>query len=564
MERNPMKKKRLLLYFTVILTVLLTACNNKTETDPAGNDNSSYINDADSTDSDSQGEDNISSPDSSSEISETPLQGASEGENAQTDSQDTASGTTDASSLKDEGNTAVTSGLQAETSETEDASGLQEDSKSDAADGMTADSKTAAADEQNNDHKADAATEDPKAVDKTSENENGANTDITQKSDVDFMIINKENVPEYYINVDEAKPVEALNLDLSSKWIPVSQDNPVSVETTLSENSPQANIMSINNYEEEKFDVFRYTYDCVNGCWRFTEAAQRGFYFYSMHDMSDPENRSDWPRMRRCYYSDGSFQTEYLDTEDWFYAPYEDKEGNIYAECGRYISGGMSENPDIYISKMDQNGKTISKIRISELQTDGLTYLGFACIKKDIIAIIFNQTMENTKQGTQLQLIDLKNQKMTAILHLGDEISLKVKSDGDYFILTSASFQKVYVFDADTYELKNTVDTTKCKELCVYEWRVNDFESGRYSNLSYNVDIKDGKLYFLRHSGVYVTDCLKSEFYMLLDGSLFTDFMNQLYVYTSFFVGKDEDFYLLGVGVDEESATTMWHYTIKD
>jgi hypothetical protein len=45
-----------------------------------------------------------------------------------------------------------------------------------------------------------------------------------------------------------------------------------------------------------------------------------------------------------------------------------------------------------------------------------------------------------------------------------------------------------------------------------------------------------------------------------MDGSQFADFRNQLYKYTSFYVGKDEDFYILGVNVDEESATTLWHY----
>jgi hypothetical protein len=78
------------------------------------------------------------------------------------------------------------------------------------------------------------------------------------------------------------------------------------------------------------------------------------------------------------------------------------------------------------------------------------------------------------------------------------------------------------------------------------------------------VDIKNGQLYLLRHSGIYVTDCRKSEFSKLLDGTQFADFRNQLNRYMDFYVGENNDFYLLGVYVDEESATTLWHYTQTD
>lgn len=575
-----MKKKRLILLFTIILAILMTACNKKSENAPAGNNNSDYVSEPDSTDSDSQGDHASSAPDSSTDRTDTEKPTGDTGA-ASGGLQEDAAVTPSVGTADKDGKTDSVNGQAKDT--TADAAGVLEDPSDTAATDIPAKNSPAPAvnettdtsnvgssDEEIGDNQTPASAPEP-ADDASQEHDDAANDTTaqdnaaaTQKPMLDFMLISKDNVPEYYITVEEAKPVESLNLDMSAKWLPVSQDYPISIETSLSQSSLPADIMNVGNYEEEKQDVFRYTYDCVNGCWRFTETAQRGFYFYSVHDMSDAENRSDWPRMRRCYYSDGSFHTEYLETDDWFYAPYEDEEGNIYAECGKYILGGMSENPDIYISKMDQTGKTLANIRISDLQAEDLTYLGFAYIKKDTVAIIYSQTLENTKQGTQLQIIDLKAKKMTAILHLEDEITLKVKSDGNYFVLTSASYQKVYVFDINTYELKNTVDTTKCKELCVYEWRANDFESGKYSNLSYNVDIKDGKLYFLRHSGIYVTDCLKSEFSKLLDGLSFADFLRQQYVYTSFFVGKDEDFYLLGVYVDEESATKLWHYTKKE
>ncbi len=53
---------------------------------------------------------------------------------------------------------------------------------------------------------------------------------------------------------------------------------------------------------------------------------------------------------------------------------------------------------------------------------------------------------------------------------------------------------------------------------------------------------------------------MESDFYQLLDGKQYKDFLNQNYIYTSFYVGKDETFYILGVFFDEESATELWQY----
>jgi hypothetical protein len=414
----------------------------------------------------------------------------------------------------------------------------------------------------------------PEAEDNTGVNDSEVNdnieeevspeADFNQDENITFMSVNKENVPINDINVDAFKTVEALDTTMTTNRIPVSPDNPLAIETTVSEYSMPADSSNIYNYREEKFNVFNNTYDCVDGCWKFTGTEQRGFYFYSINDDYFFKNDPTLPKMKRCFLINNNFYMEYLDTEDRFYAPYEDEEGNIYAECGKYTAGGYSENPDLYISKMDQDGRTLAKIHINDLHDKGLNYAGFTFIKKDIIAVIFKSSMDNSELATQLQIIDVKNEKMINIINLEDEVSLNIKSDGDYFVLISNSYQRVYVFDADTYELVNTVDTTKCKELCVYEWKVNDWDVGGYSNLSYELDIKDGQLYFLRHSGIYVTDCMKSAFYKQLDGSLFADFRNQLNKYTSFYVGKDNDFFILGVNVDEESATTMWHYTKTD
>lgn len=370
-----------------------------------------------------------------------------------------------------------------------------------------------------------------------------------------ILNISKDKVSVDNISVKDTKPVEALDSTMSTEWMELSENNPISIETSISQSSNPADLTKMQHYWEAKYKISNYTYDLFNGCWRFTETAGNNFYYYSMLDEFTINYSPNAPIMKRFYLSDGVFYMEHVDSEEMFYDPYEDEEGNIYAIFGDYMARKYT-----YISKMDSHGKTLAKIRISDLLGDGLTFEGFSLIKQDIIAVLFTGN-KNNKRITQLQVIDMRKEKMLKIINLEDGSSRFIKSDGEHFILCSSSFQKVYVFDTDSYKLVNTVDTTKCKELGEYEWMTNGWERGRYSNLSYDVDIKDGKIYFLRHSGIYVTDCMKSEFYKILDGSRYADFKNQLYKYTSFFVGENEEFYILGVYDDAESATFMWHYT---
>lgn len=372
--------------------------------------------------------------------------------------------------------------------------------------------------------------------------------------------IKEENAIQITVEVPEYKTVEAYDPTLYPGWVLVSQDNPLSIETTLSINSEKAKADDIQDYTEETFPVFQYTYDCVDGCWKFTKSAQRNFYFYIMNDDYTQSNDKETPKMIRSYLSDGTFVKEYLNTDDWFYAPYEDDKGNIYAECGRYIAGGHKENPSISIYQMNSGGKTLRKVDVADILDKDTQYKGFSMIKKNIIAVLTEQTLDDGVES-QLKIIDISKKEILAVIHLNDQVMMNIKSDGDYFALISSSYQSVYVFDANTYQIMNTIDTTKCKELCVYEWKVNDWENGKYANLSYELDIKDGTIYFLRHSGIYKVDCLGTEFTKVMDGSGYVSFNNQLNKFLSFFVGENDDFYILGVYVDEESATTMWHYT---
>ena len=380
---------------------------------------------------------------------------------------------------------------------------------------------------------------------------------ISERSDVS---INEENAIQITVEVPEPRTVDAYDPTLYPGWVMVSQDNPVSIETTLSINSEEAKADNIQEYEEETFPVFKYTYDCVDGCWEFTKSARNNFYFYIMNDECFLSDDTNTPKMIRSYLSGDTFVKEYLKTDDWFYAPYEDYKGNIYAECGRYIAGGYNENPRISIYQMNSAGITLRKVAVADIVDKEMQYKGFAMIKKNIIAVLAEHT-QDTRVESQIKIIDINLKKVLAVINLNDQVTMNIKSDGDYFTAISSSYQSVYVFDANTFQLLNTVDTTKCKELCVYEWQVNDWENGNYANLTFELDIKDGKIYFLRHSGIYKMDCLGTEVTKVMDVAGYTSFQNQLNKFTSFFVGENDDFYILGVFVDEESATTMWHYT---
>ncbi len=366
------------------------------------------------------------------------------------------------------------------------------------------------------------------------------------------------NIPIINIQVDDPKAINPLKTDKAS---PTPIEKPIFMDNTLSIKCANANTSKLCDYKEKHYNVFNYTYDMVSGCWNFTPSENKGFYLYSMHDEgNDSKYHVGLSKMRRCYLEGGFLKEEYLDTKDVFYEPYEDKDGNIYAECGRDEPWQQISNDKLFIKKMNSKGKTLSKICVGGFDSKQLNYFGFAYIKKDTIALLFHRTAEDAKQITVIQIIDMRYNQLLRIINIYDDIVRNTKSDDSHFIIPSASYQKVYVFDANTFQLVNTIDTTKCKEICAYELEPycdNDFV---YNKLGYDLYLKNDKIYFLRHSGIYYTDLMKSNFYQLLDGNQYKDFLNQNYIYTSFCVGEDEDFYILGVAFDEESATELWQY----
>lgn len=382
-----------------------------------------------------------------------------------------------------------------------------------------------------------------------------------EEKKIDKSKVNMEEVPIFDIYVDDVKKLEKIE---HYKTIEdYYSEKVISVENSLSYYSKQADKTNLKNYKVDHHNVFKYTYDLINGCWSLTKTRDKKFNLYSINDEG---NNSKYyinsTKMRRCYLDGGVWKEEYLNTEDCFYRPYEDNSGNIYAECGKQPTWERGATDKVYIKKLNSKGKTLAKVEIKDYFQEGLNYLGFLYIKKDMIALIFEQKVEESKYITQVQFIDISKNKLIMKINLQDKISLRnLKSDGDYFIIGSESNQKVYVFDANTFKLINTIDTTLCKELCSFEF---DPYSELYDKFDYMVDINNGKVYFLRHSGIFVTDVRKSEFHMLLDGAQYKDFLNQIFVYSSFLVGKDEDFYILGVGFDEESATDLWHYTLSE
>jgi len=205
---------------------------------------------------------------------------------------------------------------------------------------------------------------------------------------------------------------------------------------------------------------------------------------------------------------------------------------------------------------------TLRKISVDDIIGSNAEYKGFALIKDNVIAILSVCEGHNTKES-RIQIIDMEKNKLLAEIIISEEVLKNIKSDGEYFTIISSSYQNVYVIDAKTYQLVNMIDITKCIELCVYEWKVNDWENGKYNNLSFELDIKNGIIYFLRHSGIYRINCLETEITKVFDGASYQSFYDQLNKFTSFLVGDNEDFYILSVYVDEEAATTMWHYTKK-
>ena len=165
---------------------------------------------------------------------------------------------------------------------------------------------------------------------------------------------------EIYITVvaPEHKTIEAYEPSMNSGWVKVSPDNPISIETTLSVNSKVANADGIQEYDEETYPVFQYTYDCVDGCWKFTKSAKNNFYFYKMNDECFSSSDTNTPKMIRNYLSDDRFDKE-------------------------------------------------------------IQYKGFSMIKEDIIAVLTEKN-QGYKVNSQVYIINISTKKILAVINLNE------------------------------------------------------------------------------------------------------------------------------------------------
>lgn len=345
--------------------------------------------------------------------------------------------------------------------------------------------------------------------------------------------------------------------------VPTPTNMPISIDSELSVNSPLADTSLTHNYKELYLPVYKYTGDYYGGCWNFTKSYKRDFNLYTNYFTGSLVDDTEYVGYMRRSYLDGNntFQEEKLGYTSVFFSPYEDEEGNIYAEVGKTSRYSKISNDKLFISKMNTKGNTISKICVGDYDEEDLVYQKYIVVKKNVVALFFDKYKNNKWQSSEIKFIDMEDNVIKKVLTFENEVSyLSPKSDGNYYIITADSFHEVYVYDTNTYELVNTIDTTKCKELTAYE--LNYHMTGKpYDSYTYDTDIRDGKVYFLRHSGIYVTDCLKSEFYQLLDGTKYETFSNMINQFTSFLVGSKGDFYIMSIPYNAESPVDFWHYT---
>ena len=348
--------------------------------------------------------------------------------------------------------------------------------------------------------------------------------------------------------------------------VPTPTCMPISIDSESSVNSPLADTSLSYNYKESYLSVYKYTEDIAGVTWDFTKSYDRDFSLYTNYFTGTTDDLVNGTKyvgiMRRSYLdSNNTFKEELLGYNQKFYSPFEDEDGKIYAEIGRTSLYSNISNDKLFIAKMNTKGNIISKICVGDYDEDDLVYQNYILVKKNVVALFFDKHKNNKWQYSEVKFINIEDNEINKAITFENKVSyLSPKSDGNYYIITANTFNEVYVYDVNTYELVNTIDTTKCKELTNYE--LNYHMTGQpYNSYTYDTDIRDGKVYFLRHSGIYVTDCLKSEFYQLLDGTKYEAFRNMINQFTSFLVGSKGDFYIMSIYYNAESPVDFWHYT---
>ncbi|MFT4146904.1 MAG: hypothetical protein QM644_20885 [Mobilitalea sp.] len=378
----------------------------------------------------------------------------------------------------------------------------------------------------------------------------------------------KQPTPTPKLKPDEKKETNPTKNDnkLEPTKVPTPTYMPISIDSELSVNSPLADTSLTHTYKESYLKVYKYTEDIAGVTWDFTKSYEREFNLYTNFFTGTTDDLVNGTKyigaMRRSYLDNNkTFKEELLGYKQKFYSPYEDEDGNIYAEIGKTSLYSKISNDKLFIVKMNTKGNIISRICVGDYDEDDLVYQNYILVKKNTLALFFDKYENKTWKHSEIKFINIDDNVINKVITFETEVSyLTPKSDGNYYIITADSFHEVFVYDVNTYELVNTIDTTKCKELTTYE--LNYHMTGQpYDSYTYDTDIRDGKVYFLRHSGIYVTDCLKSEFYQLLDGSKYEAFSNMINQFTSFLVGSNGDFYLMSIYYNAESPVDFWHYT---
>jgi hypothetical protein len=343
----------------------------------------------------------------------------------------------------------------------------------------------------------------------------------------------------------------------------------------------------LNQYKEKPYDVFKKLYnDSSTGIYTMDLKADGTPVIYDAVTLESAKEKGT-----KVYAWNGSkwaVQTTYPDKEyglrviNWTNGKWEEKvlrytkvsgKTNPFTstsplEIQRDIVGewymSVKKDDNYYIYQLDKSLKVkyvsnVSSLTSSKYSDFYLLMNGKVLLKTYEIQDESSPTAEwNEKYWVYqpLQLLNLKQDKITRLYETGFELDGYNKVSGKFVYMRDKSKENIIVLNSYTGKVKNIIPLGDYEELV----KVHDYSEELSSKYYYDYEISGKYIYILKKTGVYRIDLGNGKFRQIMDGSYYP-FGIQDMRFLDFDVKDENNLYILSVFFDERFPTNFYTYT---
>lgn len=226
-----------------------------------------------------------------------------------------------------------------------------------------------------------------------------------------------------------------------------------------------------------------------------------------------------------------------------------------------YMSVAIDDQ--FYIYQLDKSLKVKYSANVSTITSS--KYSDFYLLMSDKVLIktydIDNSSPDaewNSKYWTYkpLQLLNLKQGKITREYNAGYDIDGYIKINGKYAYMRDKSKENIIVLNSYAGKVSKVISLSDYEELT----KVHDYSEELGTQYHYDYTISGKYIYILKKTGVYRIDLSNGKFREIMDDS-YKPFGIQDMRFLDFEVKDENNLYVLAVFFDERFPTNFYTYT---